>query len=85
MFSSRIIELRKEAKLTQPELGRIIGASRDDISNLERGFSYNPDYTLLLADFFNVSLDYLFGRTDNRKGIFVNSDEESATLEKFAI
>jgi len=86
IFSDRIIELRKEAGLSQTALAKIIGADRYTIDNIERGQNLrNHDYTILLADYFDVSLDYLYGRTNNRKGIFFNSGEEAATLEKVAI
>ena len=77
IFVSRLIELRKEAKLTQEGLGKAIGANRGIISNLESGLSLtNPDYTIRLADYFDVSLDYLYGRTDNRHGKYFNSNSD---------
>ena len=63
IFLNRIVELRKEANITQTELGKAIGVKRYIIDNLERGKS-NPEYTIRVADYFKVSLDYLYGRTD---------------------
>ena len=64
----RLKELRKKRKKSQVSLGIDLGVSQDAISryeNLEREADYQ---TLIdIADFFNVSLDYLFGRTDNPK------------------
>ena len=62
----RLKELRNKRRKTQVSLGIDPGVSQNTISryeNLEREADYQ---TLLdIADFFNVSLDYLFGRTDN--------------------
>lgn len=64
----RLKELRNKRKMSQVRLGIELGVSQDAISryeNLER----EADYQMMLdiANFFNVSLDYLFGRTDNPK------------------
>ena len=67
IFLNRIVELRKESGLSQSELGRAIGVTRDCINTIERGQSFNPEHAILLADFFDVSLDYLYGRTDDRR------------------
>lgn len=64
----RLKELRENRKMSQIRFGIELGINQDVISryeNLEREADYQ---TLLdIADFFNVSLDYLFGRTDNPK------------------
>ena len=68
IFVNRLVELRKEMKLTQAELGEAIGGNYYLINNIERGRgATKPDYIILLADFFDVSLDYLYGRTDDRR------------------
>lgn len=62
----RLKELREKREMSQVRLGVELGINQDVISryeNLEREADYR---TLLdIADFFDVSLDYLFGRTDN--------------------
>lgn len=57
-----ISTLRKERKLTQEELAKHVGVTVQAVSKWECGG--NPDIELLpkIADFFNVSLDYLFNR-----------------------
>jgi len=64
-FSDRLKELRKEKNLTQEELAKILGISRSTIAGYETERK-EPDYETLkkIADFFNVSTDYLLGRTD---------------------
>lgn len=65
-FPHRLRELRKEKKLTQEELGSKINVTKVSVSGYENG-NRNPDTETLqkLADYFNVSTDYLLGRTDN--------------------
>lgn len=71
MFSKRLKQLREENKLKQSDLATYIGVSIQAISNYENGREPNFEITGKIADFFNVSTDYLFGKTE-----FRNSDEE---------
>lgn len=65
-FSERIKLLREERGLTQSALGEIIGVKRFSIYSYEKGRAYPEMRGLVaLADYFNVSMDYLAGRTDN--------------------
>jgi len=67
-FSARITELRKESNLTQEALGKAIGISPDAIYTFEKGKRLASTETLVaLADYFNVSLDYITGRSDSRE------------------
>lgn len=62
----RIRNLREDKDLTQTQLGEILSCSQRVYSNYERGDIDIPTTTLSkLADFHNVSVDYLLGRTDN--------------------
>lgn len=64
-FSKRIIELRQKKGLTQNELADLVQISRSALSLYEIG-KRQPDFDTLqrMADFFNVTTDYLLGRTD---------------------
>ncbi|AFK85868.1 MULTISPECIES: helix-turn-helix domain-containing protein [Thermoanaerobacterium] len=66
-FSDRLKELRKEKNLTQEDLAKILEISRSTIAGYETERK-EPDYETLkkIADFFNVSIDYLLGRIDIR-------------------
>jgi len=68
IFSVRIKALREERKLSQAAVGREIGVERYSIYSYENGRTY-PDFIHLiaLADLFEVSLDYLVGRSDDRQ------------------
>lgn len=61
----RLRELRKEKGLTMKKLGEMVGVGESTISQYENG-KRQPDFTTLdkLAEIFNVSVDYLLGRTD---------------------
>lgn len=68
-FATRVKQLRKDHGLKQGELGEIVGLSLQAISDIERGHrTTSIDKLVALADYFNVSIDYLVGRTDNPKG-----------------
>lgn len=66
VLGDRLKKLRLEKKLTQEELGKRINVTKVSISGYENG-NRTPDTETLqkLADFFNVTTDYLLGRTDN--------------------
>lgn len=66
MLSERMVGLRKSLSITQKQLAESIGVSEIAIQNYEaqrRKPAY--DVLLALADFFDVSLDYLVGRSDD--------------------
>ncbi|MGN9166204.1 helix-turn-helix domain-containing protein [Tissierellaceae bacterium HCP3S3_D8] len=68
IFSNRIKEERLKKDLKQSELGKVVGLSDNAISDIERGYRLTTiDKIVELADFFDVSIDYLAGRTDNPK------------------
>lgn len=63
VFSSRLKELRLQHGFSQEELAEQIGIKRNSYSDWENG-KCKPSYEKLekIADFFEVSLDWLFGR-----------------------
>lgn len=65
-FGIHLKQLRKSRNVTQKQLAIDIGASERGIQQYELG-ERKPNYDMLiaLADYFNVSLDYLVGRSDN--------------------
>ncbi|MBE5969225.1 MAG: helix-turn-helix transcriptional regulator [Lachnospiraceae bacterium] len=62
----RLKELRKNKHLSQVRLAIELCIPQNSISRFESGVR-KPDYDTLiqLADYFNVSIDYLVGRSDN--------------------
>ena len=65
-FSERLIELRISRKLTQKQVYESLGMSAIGYQRYEYG-DREPAYQNLiaLADYFDVSLDYLVGRSDD--------------------
>lgn len=68
MLYRRIRDLREDWDLTQREMGEILLCSQRVYSDYERGVLDIPTEILIrLADFYNVSTDYILGRTDIRE------------------
>ena len=66
LFSLRLKKLRTSRNLTLQQLGESIGSTKATIGNLENS-NKQPSLQMVvaLADYFNVSIDYLVGRSDN--------------------
>ncbi|MFR3922896.1 MAG: helix-turn-helix domain-containing protein [Dysosmobacter welbionis] len=65
MFSEKIRQLRKDRHLTQAEVAKEVGLSARGYQDLELGAKPGFDNLLHIADFYDVSVDWLMGRTDN--------------------
>ena len=64
----RIRDLREDHDLTQTELARILGMSQTGYSKYETGENDIPTSILIqLARYYNTSVDYLLGETNNPK------------------
>jgi len=64
---NRLRELRKEKKLTLIELAKIVNINKTSISRYELGeVEMKADIIEVFSNFFNVSTDYLLGKTDDR-------------------
>ena len=65
-YYQRIRDLREDKDLTQKQMGEILFCSQRVYSNYERGDIDIPTPILIkLANFHNVSVDYLLNRTNN--------------------
>ncbi len=65
MIGERLLELRKDAGLTQDELAAILNINKHSVSAYERDKNEPPDaIKIAIAQYFNVSVDYLLGLTD---------------------
>lgn len=74
-FGQRLKELRNERNLTQKELAKILMIAIPTLSHWECDYQ-EPAFKEIktLSDYFNVSADYLLGRTDDL-GAILNPDE----------
>lgn len=82
MFGERLKKVRKDNHITQTQLGKQLGFYHSAIVKWEKGISEpNFDTLLKIAAYFNVSIDYLLGRSDDYLPI---KRPEYALAEKFA-
>ncbi len=66
IFSERLSALRKSAKLNQAQMAEVLGITQAAISKIEKGErAASIEVLCALADYFDVSLDYLCGRSDD--------------------
>lgn len=81
MCGIRIKDLRKERNITQSDLAKILNVTQDSISLWEKNKRV-PDtqYIIQLADYFEVSTDYLLGRSDDFGNVTVTTASSSAAL-----
>lgn len=68
MFPQRLKSLRLEKKLTQQNMADFLGITRQGYAKYEKGMSEPDNKTLdKLANYFNVSTDFLLGRTNKKE------------------
>lgn len=66
LLGSRISGLRMSKSITQQTLADVVGLKKTAISMIESGQrAASIEVLYALADYFDVSLDYLVGRSDN--------------------
>lgn len=89
MLNINLKEERKKKGLNQVELAKIFNVSKQTVSNWESG-KRTPDAQTIekLADFYEVSTDYLLGRnyhsTDNNKEYSENVKKATALFEELS-
>lgn len=65
----RLRKLRQSVKISQRKMGELLGVSQSAIDRYERDLSCpNAENFVAYADYFDVSLDYIFGRCDEPQG-----------------
>lgn len=67
---TRLKDLREDSEKTQEEIAKLLETSQSYYAQYENGKRSMPfERVLELAEFYNVSLDYIAGRTNNKGGI----------------
>ena len=84
-ISQRIRALRETAKVSQYKIAQLIGTNQSAINRYENNQSVPPPQILLwYADYFDVSMDYLYARTNNPQGkLYEYNPKISAESEQF--
>ena len=66
MYQNRLRDLREDKDITQAKMGEVLSCSQRVYSNYECGDIDIPTQTLIkIANFHNVSVDYILERTNN--------------------
>jgi Predicted transcriptional regulators len=69
MIGPRLKELRQSMKLSQWKMAELLCVSQSSIDRYERNTARpTAENFLVYADYFDVSLDYIFGRCDDPQG-----------------
>ncbi|MDR1755145.1 MAG: helix-turn-helix domain-containing protein [Eubacterium sp.] len=64
----KIRDLREDSDKTQKDISDYLGCDQSDYSKMERGVRALPIWIAdKLADYYQTSVDYLIGRTDEKK------------------
>ena len=68
-IGKRLRALREGVRLTQVDMAKILGVQQSRINRYEAGQSTPaPEIFIKYADYFDVSMDYLYCRTDDHRG-----------------
>jgi transcriptional regulator with XRE-family HTH domain len=80
-FGDIMKELRNEANLTQQELAQKFNVHKGTISHYEKSDRF-PDQDMLIkiAEYFNVSVDYLLGRVNEKDSIEIKQVVEGRDI-----
>ena len=79
IVGERLKELRVNARYSQKQLAELCETTQATIGRYEMGVAEPPFQKLLwYADFFNVSLDYIFARTDKPQGVIYEFKPKAA-------
>lgn len=83
MFGKRLKELRESLNVSRKELCEIFGIAVSTLAGYE-SCHREPDYLTLcrLADYFQVTTDYLLGRTDNKNNVLVEDNKKDNEEDK---
>lgn len=67
MYYKRLKDLREDSDKCQKEIAEVLGIDQRVYSNYERGVRAIPlKHLVALADYYDVSIDYIVGRTSDK-------------------
>ena len=82
-YYQRIRDLREDSDKTQADLAEYLGTTAQHYGKYENGNAEIPfERAILLAKYYNVSLDYIAGLTNNKRGLASSdlTDQQQALL-----
>ena len=82
-YYQRIRDLREDSDKTQADLAEYLGTTAQHYGKYENGNAEIPfERAIALAKYYNVSLDYIAGLTNNKKGLASSdlTDQQQALL-----
>lgn len=84
-FKDGLKKLRIKNNLTLKALGKKLGYSQSTISMYESGnrLPKKPEDYIRIADFFNVTLEYLFGRNNDKNSLSIQSKKPLSLYQHF--
>ena len=69
VLGERLKTLREGVRMSQAQIAALVGTTSTSIGRYENHIGFPPHKTLLwYADYFDVSMDYIYGRTDKPQG-----------------
>jgi len=88
ILAERLRTLREGMNMTQSRIAALVGTTQTSIGRYEKQIGMPPHKTLLwYADYFDVSMDYIYGRTDKPQGRLYDYRpkimEDSAEMRQF--
>jgi transcriptional regulator with XRE-family HTH domain len=80
-IGERLRELRKEKRKTLRDINDGLGISYSNLAQIERGeHGCNAETLNILAQYFNVSMDYILGKTDNPKATIIQVADSDGSI-----
>jgi len=88
ILAERLKTLREGVRMSQAQIAALVGTTSTSIGRYENQVGFPPHKTLLwYADYFDVSMDYIYGRTDKPQGKQYDFQpkviEDSAEMRQF--
>lgn len=83
-FGQRLHDVRVAKEVTQAELADLVGMTKQAISQYEHD-ARNPDFGtfLFLCNYFDVSADYLLGRTNVEKFLIITDPYDEEVIRRY--
>ena len=83
MYLPRLKDLREDKDLNQEDIAKLLETDQSYYAKYENGKRpITVERLMILADFYNVSLDYITGRTNDKRGIGYAKSYKNTNIEQ---